>query len=73
MGLVIAPEVLAAIRRNRYQGRVVPGYTDARDVSRELAYSHEIYDLLKGIKIVDVTNMPIEEVAGRIMRRTGLS
>ncbi|MCF8033776.1 MAG: pyruvate, phosphate dikinase/phosphoenolpyruvate synthase regulator [Desulfarculaceae bacterium] len=73
VGLIIAPEVLAAIRRSRYQGRVVPGYTDARDVARELAYSHEIYDLLKGIKIVDVTNIPIEEVAGRILRRTGLS
>ena len=73
VGLIISPEVLAAIRRNRYQGRRVPGYTDARDVSRELAYSHEIYDLLKGIKIVDVTNLPIEEVAGRILRRLGMS
>ncbi|MCB2225806.1 MAG: kinase/pyrophosphorylase [Desulfarculaceae bacterium] len=73
VGLIIAPEVLAAIRRNRYQGRHVPGYNDARDVARELAYSHEIYDLLKGIKIVDVTNLPIEEVAGRILRRTGLA
>ncbi len=72
VGLVISPEVLAAIRRSRYQGRVVPGYTDARDVARELAYSHEIYDLLKGIKIVDVTHLPIEEVAGRIIRQLGL-
>ncbi len=73
VGLVISPEVLATIRRSRYHGRVVPGYTDARDVARELAYSHEIYDLLKGIKIVDVTHLPIEEVAGRILRRLGLS
>lgn len=73
VGLTINPDVLAAIRRSRYEGRVVQGYTDARDVARELAYSHEVYDMLKGIKLVDVTNLPIEEVAGRVVRQLGLS
>ena len=73
VGFTINPDVLAHIRRSRYQGRVVQGYTDARDVSRELAYSHEVYDMLKGIKLVDVTNLPIEEVAGKVVRLLGLS
>lgn len=73
VGFTISPEVLAQIRRSRYQGRTVQGYTDARDVARELAYSHEIYDMLKGIKLVDVTSLPIEEVAGKVVRLLGLS
>ncbi len=73
VGFTINPDILARIRRSRYQGQVVQGYTDARDVARELAYSHEIYDMLKGIKLVDVTNLPIEEVAGRVVRLLGLS
>ncbi|MBU1275592.1 MAG: kinase/pyrophosphorylase [Proteobacteria bacterium] len=73
VGFTISPDLLAQIRRSRYQGRVMQGYSDAGGVARELAYSHEIYDMLKGVKLVDVTNLPIEEVAGRVVRLLGLS
>jgi hypothetical protein len=66
IGLTIAPEKLALIRRGRFKDNV-EGYTDMRSISEELAYSHAIFAKVKKIRIIDVTDRPIEEVASLIM------
>jgi regulator of PEP synthase PpsR (kinase-PPPase family) len=71
-GFLIAPEKLAQIRRSRYGGRAVEGYTDIRLIRDELAYSQEVFQRLPGLQVIDVTNRPIEEVANLILERQGL-
>lgn len=72
VGFTIAPEKLAMIRRSRYGGRAVEGYTDIRVIRDELAYSQEVFDRLEDLQVIDVTNIPIEEVANRIVEGQGL-
>ena len=67
VGLTIEPAKLAAIRRGRYGQRTVPGYSDPRAINTELAYAEEIFARIKGIKVIDVTDRPIEEVASLII------
>jgi [pyruvate, water dikinase]-phosphate phosphotransferase / [pyruvate, water dikinase] kinase len=72
VGFTISPEKLTQIRRSRYGGHRVEGYNDPRAIRDELAFSHEVFDMIKGIQIIDVTNRPIEAVANRIIDRQKL-
>lgn len=67
VGFVIAPEKLALLRRQRYRGRSVEGYTHIREVARELDYSRQVFARLPDIRIFDVTNVSIEELANQIV------
>jgi regulator of PEP synthase PpsR (kinase-PPPase family) len=67
VGLTIDPEKLALIRRGRFKDSVVEGYSDVPTIMRELAFAHEIFASIRGIRIIDVTDRPIEEVASMIV------
>ncbi|MBI5521401.1 MAG: pyruvate, phosphate dikinase/phosphoenolpyruvate synthase regulator [Desulfarculus sp.] len=67
VGLTIAPEKLALIRRGRFKGTMLDGYCDLPTISAELAYAQQIFAKVKNIHIIDVTDRPIEEVASLIM------
>jgi len=66
VGFTIAPERLAFIRQKRlkYAGSV--DYTDIENVKKELEYSHRIFNQIKGLNIIDVTNSSIEEIANKV-------
>ncbi|MEW5912799.1 MAG: pyruvate, water dikinase regulatory protein [Thermodesulfobacteriota bacterium] len=72
VGFIIAAEKLAQIRRSRYGGQAVEGYTDIRQIREELAYSRQVFARLPGLQVIDVTNRPIEEVANLILEGQGL-
>lgn len=67
VGFVIAPEKLALLRRQRYRGNSVEGYTEPQEVARELEYSRQVFTRLSGIRIFDVTSVSIEELANQIV------
>lgn len=66
VGFIIAPERLAFIRQKRlgYAGSI--DYTDITHIRKELEYSHRIFNQIKGLQVIDVTNSSIEEIANRI-------
>ncbi|MFH1035535.1 MAG: pyruvate, water dikinase regulatory protein [Pseudomonadota bacterium] len=66
VGLTIAPEKLAMIRRSRFQQPKMRSYHDLAEVNRELAYSHELFARIKGLQVIDVSNRSIEAVANLI-------
>lgn len=68
VGLTISPQKLASIRRGRFHKKVLDGYSDARTIASELAYSEEVFERIKGIQVIDVTDRPIEEVANIIVQ-----
>ncbi len=65
LGFMIDPERLATIRRERYQG--IEGYADPGKVLREVEYARTLYDRIPNLRMVDVTNRSIEEIADRVM------
>jgi regulator of PEP synthase PpsR (kinase-PPPase family) len=67
IGFTISPERLAFIRQKRlkYAGSI--DYTDLATIRNELEYSHRIFNKLKGLQIIDVTNSSIEEVSNKIL------
>jgi regulator of PEP synthase PpsR (kinase-PPPase family) len=67
IGLTIAPDKLALIRRGRFKDTVLAGYSDLPTITAELAYAQEIFARIKNIRVIDVTDRPIEEVASLIM------
>jgi regulator of PEP synthase PpsR (kinase-PPPase family) len=67
VGLTISPEKLSLIRRGRFKKTTVEGYSDLHTITQELAYAHEIFARIKRIRVIDVTDRPIEEVASMIM------
>lgn len=67
VGFTISPDKLALIRRRRYKGRPVKAYYDPATITRELAYCHRIFDRIKGLQVIDVTQSSIEEVAKLIV------
>ena len=69
VGLTIDPGKLANIRKTRYQGKALDGYTDMHSIWAELAYCQDIYKKIPQINIMDVTNSSIEEVASTIVRK----
>ncbi len=67
VGLTIAPERLAFIRERRLKYAGTTDYLDISHIKRELEYSHRIFNKIKGIQVIDVTNSSIEEVANKIL------
>lgn len=67
VGFTIAPEKLAFIRQERLKYAGSTDYTDISFIKRELAYSHEIFNQINGLQVVDVTNSSIEEIANKIV------
>ncbi|MEW6267314.1 MAG: pyruvate, water dikinase regulatory protein [Thermodesulfobacteriota bacterium] len=67
-GLTIDPVRLNSIRRRRYAGVNVSGYSELEAIRRELEYADRIYQRLKGVKVIDVTDNTIEETANLIMK-----
>ncbi|OHE55162.1 MAG: hypothetical protein A2Z47_07370 [Thermodesulfovibrio sp. RBG_19FT_COMBO_42_12] len=67
VGFIISPERLAFIRQKRLKYAGSTDYTDLTTIRKELEYSHRIFNHLKGIQIIDVTNSSIEEVSNKIL------
>ncbi len=66
IGLTIAPERLAYIRKKRLKYAGSSDYTDIRHIREEIEYSHRIFEQIDGLQVVDVTNNSIEEIANKI-------
>ena len=67
VGFTISPEKVAIIRKKRFSYAGPSDYIDIRSIRREILYSHKIFRNIKGLKIVDVTNSSIEEIAEQIV------
>ncbi|MCX8069016.1 MAG: kinase/pyrophosphorylase, partial [Thermodesulfovibrionales bacterium] len=67
VGFRISPDKLVFIRtqRLRYAGEI--DYTDIDSIRKEVAHSLRIFNTIKGIEVIDVTNLSIEEVAEKII------
>ncbi|MBI5521896.1 MAG: pyruvate, phosphate dikinase/phosphoenolpyruvate synthase regulator [Desulfarculus sp.] len=63
VGLTIEAEKLAMIRQKRFKDSNLAGYWELSHVRRELTYCHEIFARIGMLRIVDVTNRSIEDVA----------
>jgi len=68
VGLTIAPERLAFIRRKRLKYAGSTDYINLAAIRKELEYSHEIFRQINGLQVIDVTNSSIEEIAGNILK-----
>lgn len=68
IGLTIEVEKLISIRLKRFKKDQAPSYVDVRRVREELALCRSVFDRIKGIKVIDVTNCSIEEAASQIMQ-----
>ncbi|KIX12380.1 pyruvate, phosphate dikinase/phosphoenolpyruvate synthase regulator [Dethiosulfatarculus sandiegensis] len=66
VGLTISPQKLAHFRRNRFKGGMVQNYYDLKTISQELDFSRRIFSKVQKIRLIDVTDRTIEEVAGLI-------
>lgn len=67
VGLTISPGTLASIRQGRFHSMMPDEYSNPSRITAELGYCEEVFERIKGIKIIDVTDRPIEEVANLIM------
>ncbi|NWF51648.1 MAG: kinase/pyrophosphorylase [Nitrospirae bacterium] len=67
VGFTISPERLAFIRQKRLKYAKSIDYTDITNIRRELEYSHKIFNQIKGLQVIDVTNSSIEEIANKII------
>jgi len=67
VGLTIAPEKLAAIRQRRFKYAGPTDYTDMARIREELAYCRKIFEQIDNLRIIDVTNSSIEEIANSMM------
>jgi len=67
VGLTIAPERLAFIRRKRLKYAESEDYADMARIRHELAYCHGVFKKIEGLQIIDVTNSSIEEIANKIV------
>ena len=68
VGFTIDPGKLMEIRKRRYKGRTMDGYNDLPSIWSDLTHCEEIYKMLPGILVIDVTRSPIEEVANQIVQ-----
>jgi|GEM_PF-2134377 len=73
IGFTITPKRAAYIRRRRlrYTGEV--RYSDIDYIKEELRYSHKTFSRLRGLHVVDVTDLSIEEIANDIMESVAYS
>ncbi len=67
VGFTISPERLAFIRQKRMKYAGSTDYTDLITIRQELEYSHRIFNKIKGLQVIDVTNSSIEEVSNKIL------
>ncbi len=67
VGLTIAPERLAFIRERRMKYAGATDYLDISHIKKEIEYSHRIFNQIKDIQIIEVTNSSIEEVANKVI------
>ncbi|MCK4763265.1 MAG: kinase/pyrophosphorylase [Candidatus Aminicenantes bacterium] len=70
IALTVKPEVLLLIRRERerrYKDLDLVGYTNVREIEREVNFALDLYKKL-GCQVVDVTHKSIEETSTEIMR-----
>lgn len=66
VGLIIQPEQLIEIRRQR--ARYAPDYADPHAVLEELEHCTRLFRKIPGMPVIDVTHLSIEESASRIMK-----
>ncbi len=67
VGLSINPGKLASIRQGRFHRMMPDQYRNPSNITTELGYCEEVFDKIRRIKVIDVTDRPIEEVANLIM------
>jgi len=67
VGLIILPQKLAHIRRNRFKPGTVNSYYDINNINRELRWAERIFKRIKKIQIIDATNRTVEEVSNQIV------
>ena len=67
IGFMISPALLAFFRQKRlgYLGQT--DYTDIESIRKELKHSHKIFRDIPNIKVLDVSNKSIEEIASEII------
>ena len=67
VGFIISPARLAFLRRGRFKDQAPPEYVDQKAIAQELNHCRRVYQRIPNLEIIDVTNIPIEEVANRIV------
>lgn len=67
VGFTIRPERLARIRATRYRAEDLPGYADLASVRGELAHCQRIFARVSHLRVVDVTDRPIEDIAKELL------
>jgi regulator of PEP synthase PpsR (kinase-PPPase family) len=67
VGFTLSAERLAFIRQKRLKYAESTDYTDITQIRKELEYSHHIFNKIKGLQLIDVTNNSIEEIANKII------
>ncbi|MBW1740354.1 MAG: kinase/pyrophosphorylase [Deltaproteobacteria bacterium] len=67
VGFTITPEKLAFIRQQRLKYVETTDYTDIVSIKKELEYSQAIFRQIKDLKVIDVTNKSIEEIANEVV------
>ncbi|MBW2247791.1 MAG: kinase/pyrophosphorylase [Deltaproteobacteria bacterium] len=67
VGFTISPARAAFLRQERLKYLESTDYTDIESIRRELKYSQKIFRDIQGLKVLDVTNKSIEEIATDIM------
>lgn len=67
VGLTILPQKLASIRQGRFHSMTPAEYKNPSSITAELGYCEEIFDRIPHLKVIDVTDRPIEEVANLIV------
>ncbi|HHP7233278.1 MAG TPA: pyruvate, water dikinase regulatory protein [Desulfobacterales bacterium] len=67
IGFTIAPEKLAIIRQKRMRYAGQGEYGDMRAIRSEVLYSHRIFRTIPGLRVIEVTNRSIEEIADQII------
>ncbi len=67
IGLIISPQKLAQVRRNRFKPGTLDNYYDINNIQRELVWAENIFKRIEGIEVIDVTNRTVEEVSNKIV------
>ncbi len=67
VGFTISPARAAFLRQERLKYLESTDYTDIESIRRELKHSQKIFRDIQGLKVLDVTNKSIEEIATDIM------
>lgn len=69
MGLIVSPQQLLQIRRERLKSLGLPpeaDYANEERILRELNYAKEVFRRV-GCSVIDVTNKAVEETAGKVL------